>query len=850
MKKNKVDFKSDKEAGGGRLMKILVKIVSLAVVLFFSEIVFADVPIKTFKGYDDSVFSVAFNPSGTILASGSYGYISRDSVIEHSVIKLWNVKNGTLIKTLKGHRNYIKSVAFSPDGAVLVSGETDRTIKLWDAKSGILLKTLKGHSKSINSVAFSPNGTMIASGSGDNTINLWDMNPYNESLAKLVYKSIDKSNYIALYEFTQKFSKHFDVVKEARANMYKAVEKEDTLESYSWATNHIGEGYGYLLDKYMKKRYEFIKKLEQAEYKNIDNKNNIFGYKWFINNTKNDIENKQNARKKMYKIIEDKNLLQGYSWFLNYSEDTEEGRKAKIKLLDIVYKKVQDIDTIPAYMWYIETFMKDVRNIEDALENIYKQAYKEAKDKDTIEGYNNFIFNYPLSKQSKEASKKAYELEKEKYTNIGMLSFVGTDEKLNKQARKLLIKVKKYLDKVSNHNISINNIGHYMVISRMYKLLKTEFSDTDAVLTLMETKNLDDFIKKVQFRASMLGNNNENIESEEENVAFYRTVLNPIRYKYNTDDIKKIIEEYFKKDNEAFKKYSFEEQALINPYLKEKEKEALEKKEKRSNEIKNKIHDFENLYAKVVSEYKPKTVKVESLDLDNAKQETGCSKYNLDECVDLGVKYELGKGIKKDYAKARELYKKACDGGNAKGCHNLGGSYLIGEGVQQDYTKAKKLYAKSCNGGYSRGCFMLATLYKKTYNYTKAKELYITAADLGDARGYYNLGVMYEEGKGVGQDYLKASELHQKACDAGWASVCTHLGVFYEFGKGVQQDYTKAKKLYEKACKMKYAGGCEKLKNISRHDTTKASITKNQSINDKKSKTKNSTHTWHNLFKK
>ena len=37
-----------------------------------------------------------------------------------------------------------------------------------------------------------------------------------------------------------------------------------------------------------------------------------------------------------------------------------------------------------------------------------------------------------------------------------------------------------------------------------------------------------------------------------------------------------------------------------------------------------------------------------------------------------------------DYEKAKEFYKKSCDGGYANGCYNLGEMYYNGEGVCQD----------------------------------------------------------------------------------------------------------------------------------------------------------------------
>jgi len=68
----------------------------------------------------------------------------------------------------------VLSVAFSPDGMTLASGDRDGMVILWDTASGEQLRALDGHMDWVSSVAFSPDGLTLASGSyRDGTIVLW-----------------------------------------------------------------------------------------------------------------------------------------------------------------------------------------------------------------------------------------------------------------------------------------------------------------------------------------------------------------------------------------------------------------------------------------------------------------------------------------------------------------------------------------------------------------------------------------------------------------------------------------------------------------------------------------------------
>ena len=78
-------------------------------------------------------------------------------------------------KPLRGHKNYVYCVTYSPDGQKIVSGSQDGTVHVWNADNGTPIgKPLTGHRRVVHSVVFSPNGKFVISGSWDETVRIWN----------------------------------------------------------------------------------------------------------------------------------------------------------------------------------------------------------------------------------------------------------------------------------------------------------------------------------------------------------------------------------------------------------------------------------------------------------------------------------------------------------------------------------------------------------------------------------------------------------------------------------------------------------------------------------------------------
>lgn len=127
--------------------------------------------LASLRGSKEVVTSLAYSPDGSRLAG-----CSRDNVT-----RLWNTVTSKEMRRFKGATTpgafWFTSIAFSPDGSRLASSAShhfsnDVSVRLWDASVG--LSRLKGHSSVVTCVALANEGCLAASASAEDTIKLWD----------------------------------------------------------------------------------------------------------------------------------------------------------------------------------------------------------------------------------------------------------------------------------------------------------------------------------------------------------------------------------------------------------------------------------------------------------------------------------------------------------------------------------------------------------------------------------------------------------------------------------------------------------------------------------------------------
>ncbi|WP_063804230.1 NB-ARC domain-containing protein [Streptomyces roseifaciens] len=117
--------------------------------------------LRTLTGSTGEVRTVAFSPDGAVLATA-----------DDEQVRLWNPVTGAALHTLSGNGR-VRALAFSPDGTLLATADGDGRVRLWDPVTGAAVQILGGHEGLVRAVAFSADDDLVTIGE-DRLIRRWD----------------------------------------------------------------------------------------------------------------------------------------------------------------------------------------------------------------------------------------------------------------------------------------------------------------------------------------------------------------------------------------------------------------------------------------------------------------------------------------------------------------------------------------------------------------------------------------------------------------------------------------------------------------------------------------------------
>ena len=169
----------------------------------------------------------------------------------------------------------------------------------------------------------------------------------------------------------------------------------------------------------------------------------------------------------------------------------------------------------------------------------------------------------------------------------------------------------------------------------------------------------------------------------------------------------------------------------------------------------------------------------------------------------LAMIYRFGYGVKRNYERAIDYYRRASDLGDGGAAFNVATFYLKGEGVKRDFKEARRWLALSADRGCADALYQIGCLYfngtSVDQDYREAMTWFERAAEKRYLPALVNIGYMMSNGLGCVKDPALGVQWYLHAAMYGSADAMRNLGGCYSTGNGVDKDKAEALKWYKKA---------------------------------------------------
>lgn len=135
---------------------------------------------------------------------------------------------------------------------------------------------------------------------------------------------------------------------------------------------------------------------------------------------------------------------------------------------------------------------------------------------------------------------------------------------------------------------------------------------------------------------------------------------------------------------------------------------------------------------------------------------------NLQAQGNLGMLYNLGRGVAQDKEKAYWWFSEAAERGSIVAINNLAVMYYQGQYVKKDEKQAIKLFETTAKADNVDAMMMLAEVYHKQKNDIKSFEWLKKAADSGNTTAKFMMAESYEKGRGTKMNKTLAALIYRE----------------------------------------------------------------------------------------
>jgi WD40 repeat protein len=120
--------------------------------------------VQSLEGNGNPVRTMQISPNGQLVVAGS----------EDKTLSMWNVSSGIRFLSITAHYKPVNIVTISPDSKIAASASDDNTFILWDTTNGKQIR-LTSVQSGVRGLAFTRDGAGIVTGEQNGTISLWDI---------------------------------------------------------------------------------------------------------------------------------------------------------------------------------------------------------------------------------------------------------------------------------------------------------------------------------------------------------------------------------------------------------------------------------------------------------------------------------------------------------------------------------------------------------------------------------------------------------------------------------------------------------------------------------------------------